>query len=93
MKTLLVAADPPALERNPGSVASRVLAYMKNQPDESFRPKDISSEIGLTSTAVANALRVLTLRGDIHRYRNTAIHNGPGASVYSVHDFRTSEVE
>lgn len=81
--TLLVAADPPALERDPGSVASRVLTVLRNDPDREFRPVDIAKEVGLKSTAVANALRVLTLRGDIQRHRNTAIHNGPGASVYT----------
>ena len=85
----LVAADPPALvERDPNSVASQVLAVLRAYPDHEFRPTEIAAEIqgGMTSTSVANALRVLTLRGDAVRHRNTLVRNGPGASVYVYND-------
>jgi DNA-binding MarR family transcriptional regulator len=77
------------VERDPNSVASRVLAFLRSDPEQTYRPTEIASEIGLTSTSVANALRVLTLRGDITRHRNTLVRNGPGASVYTYHEAST----
>lgn len=85
--TTLIAADPPVLvERDPNSVASRVLVVLRTDPQRSFRPTEIAGEVGLTSTQVANALRVLTLRGDVVRTRNPLVHNGPGASVYTYNE-------
>lgn len=78
----LIVAEPPARNgRKPGSVPDRVLSALERET-RPVRPADIAAKTGMSTTTVANALRVLTLRGDVIRLRNAMVRNGPGASEY-----------
>ena len=62
----------------------QIVSWLEKRPQNTYTPRQVAKGLELDVTKVATWLLHLHKQGRVTRYRNQAVRNGPGSSVYGA---------